>query len=230
METIHKKNDKLHIYVRQDKYKGELKSHNWVGRTYINGKQKVSSSGTTNLEEAIPILEKWFDELQTEKVAIKTESVPQEEVLTQNIENKPHNTEETITQNASQTSVNTKTKGVTLSMFEKLKNIKSSKSKGVTNDPPLNPSEKVKKNKLKNIFGNFFKSKVSKLSVAGEEIAGIDMTRDAVRVAQVSKGKDEKWILDKFSYRILDQDKISENLLEHKDYLSEEIELAISEP
>ena len=67
METIHKKNGRLHIYVRQDKYKGELKSHNWVGRTYINGKQKVSSSGTTNLEEAIPILEKWFDELQLEK-------------------------------------------------------------------------------------------------------------------------------------------------------------------
>ena len=66
METIHKKNGRLHIYVRQDKYKGELKSLNYVGRTFINGKQKVSSSGTTNLEEAIPILEKWFDELQLE--------------------------------------------------------------------------------------------------------------------------------------------------------------------
>ena len=65
METIHKKDGRLHIYVRQDKYKGELKSHNWVGRTYINGKQKVISSGTTDLEEAIPILEKWFDELRT---------------------------------------------------------------------------------------------------------------------------------------------------------------------
>ena len=42
METIHKKNGKLHIYVRQDKYKGELKSRNWVGRTYINGKQKAA--------------------------------------------------------------------------------------------------------------------------------------------------------------------------------------------
>ena len=48
----------------------------------------MSSSGTTNLEEAIPILEKWFDELQTEKLAKKIESVPQEEVLTQNLENK----------------------------------------------------------------------------------------------------------------------------------------------
>ena len=64
METIHKKNGRLHIYVRQDKYKGEIKSHNWVGRTYINGKQKIISSGTTNLEEAIPILEKWYDNLQ----------------------------------------------------------------------------------------------------------------------------------------------------------------------
>ena len=113
-------------------------------------------------------------------------------------------------------------------MLEKLKNIKFSKSESATNDPPPNPTKKVKKNKLKNIFENFFKSKVSKLSVAGEEIAGIDMTREAVRVAQVSKDKDEKWILDKFSYRMLDQDKISENLLEHKDYLSEEIELAMA--
>ena len=130
METIHRKNNKLHIFVRQDKYKGELKSNNWVGRSYINGKQKVSSSGTTNLEEAIPILEKWFDELQTEKVVKKTENVPQEEVLTQNIENKPQNTEETTTQdtqNDTETSVKSETKGVTLSMFEKLKNIKFSK-------------------------------------------------------------------------------------------------------
>ena len=148
METIHRKNNKLHIYVRQDKYKGELKSSNWVGRTYINGKQKVSSSGTTNLEEAIPILEKWFDELQTEKVVKKTENVPQEEVLSQNIENKSQNTEETITQDTksdNETSIKSETKGVTLSVLEKLKNIKFSKSKGKTNDPPVNSSEKEKK-------------------------------------------------------------------------------------
>ena len=63
-EVIHKKDGRLHIYIRQDKYKGELKSHNWVGRTYINGKQKIISSGTANLEEAVPILEKWYDDLQ----------------------------------------------------------------------------------------------------------------------------------------------------------------------
>ena len=31
-QVIHKKDGRLHIYVRQDKYKGELKSKNWVGR------------------------------------------------------------------------------------------------------------------------------------------------------------------------------------------------------
>ena len=53
--------------MRQDKYKGELKSRNWVGRLYIDGKQKISSSGTPNLEEAIPILEKWFDDVHKQK-------------------------------------------------------------------------------------------------------------------------------------------------------------------
>ena len=67
MDTIHKKNGRLHIYVRQDKYKGELKSHNWVGRTYIDGKQKIFSSSTTDLEKATSILEKWFDDLHSKK-------------------------------------------------------------------------------------------------------------------------------------------------------------------
>ena len=68
MDVIHKKNGKLHIYVRQDKYKGELKSDNWYGRTYIDGKQKIFSSGTTDLEKATSILEKWYDDLQAKKI------------------------------------------------------------------------------------------------------------------------------------------------------------------
>ena len=66
-EVIHKKDGRLHIYIRQDKYKGELKSKNWVGRLYIDGKQKISSSGTPNLDDAIPILEKWFDDVHANK-------------------------------------------------------------------------------------------------------------------------------------------------------------------
>ena len=35
-EVIHKKDGRLHIYVRQDKYKGELKSKNCTYFSYIH--------------------------------------------------------------------------------------------------------------------------------------------------------------------------------------------------
>ena len=235
METIHKKDGRLHIYVRQDKYKGELKSRNWVGRTYINGKQKVISSGTTNLEEAIPILEKWFDDLQIQK-ADNTEENP-----TNNSENQAQQKQmnnpaieqpsKNVVQEHSDTTddVQSSKKNVAMGMLDKLKNLKFSNLKGSKNSSESNvPGQTPKKNKAKELFQKFFQSKVSKMSVAGEEIAGLDITKEAVRVAQVSQDKDENWILDKFSYRLLDQEKITENILESKDYVAEEIELAMS--
>ena len=91
-KVIHKKEGRLHIYVRQDKYKGELKSKNWVGRLYVNGKQKISSSGTQNLEEAIPILEKWFD-----NVLLEAQSTQQQnEQKTQEKETKPEVTTQKV--------------------------------------------------------------------------------------------------------------------------------------
>ena len=239
METIHKKNGRLHIYVRQDKYKGEIKSHNFVGRTYIDGKQKVLSSGTPDLEKAIPILEKWFDELHLKK----NENIPViEQIVQQNNDSSNGNdtAKPPIDQKINDITISSTfpeehnvamqkpTKGLTIGMLEKLKNFKFSKSKI---DKPTNNNQfedKTDQKDKKSFFQKFFQSKVSKLSVAGEEIAGLDMTREAIRVAQVSQDKDEKWILDKFSYRLLDQEKISENILEHKDYLAEEIELAMS--
>ena len=252
METIHRKDGRLHIYVRQDKYKGELKSHNWVGRAYINGKQKVSSSGTRNVEEAIPILEKWYDDLiqeNPENVEENKQNQSKEILEPNNKAAAPQNNssnaedgkiavvnslntttidvndkEETI-----QSSIASTPKGITMNMLEKLKNIKFSKDSKETSDVAKSPiSNKDKLKKFKDTFQNLFASKVSKLSVAGEEIAGIDISREAIRVAQVSKGKDDKWILDKFSYRLLDQDKITENILDSRDYLAEEIELAMA--
>ena len=130
METIHKKDGRLHIYVRQDKYKGELKSHNWVGRTYINGKQKVISSGTTELEEAIPILEKWFDELQLQK----NESIEEKPTISpinqaQQTNNPPteQQAKETIKEPSfppPNGNIQNPKKNVAMGMLDKLKNIK----------------------------------------------------------------------------------------------------------
>ena len=238
MDTIHKKNGKLHIYVRQDKYKGELKSHNWVGRASINGKQKVSSSGTTNLEEAIPILEKWFDELQLEKnddnhvnKSIEEQNVTanQEQSTTSpaNVENEQNLSSGSKLEKPTDNKINKSVTGVTIGMLEKLKTFKFSKSNNANQDNNKQSNQVNKASKLKKVFQNFFQSKVSKLSIAGEEIVGLDITKEAIRVAQVSQDKDEKWILDKFSYRLLDAEKIGENILESKDYLAEEIKLAL---
>ena len=230
------KNGRLHIYVRQDKYKGELKSHNWVGRTYINGKQKVISSGTTNLEEAIPILEKWFDELQLQKTEnieenptnISENQAQQEQINNPAIEQPSKN----VVQEHSDTTddhIQSSKKNVKMGMLDKLKNLKFSNLKGSKNSSESNaPGQTPKKNKAKELFQKFFQSKVSKMSVAGEEIAGLDITKEAIRVAQVSQDKEENWILDKFSYRLLDQEKIPENILESKDYVADEISLAMS--
>jgi len=235
METIHKKDGRLHIYVRQDKYKGELKSHNWVGRTYLNGKQKVISSGTTNLDEAIPILEKWFDELQIEKkeniqenpVNVPENQTQQEQISTAAIEQP---SQEGVNKPSAPTvdgDIQNPKKNVVMGMLEKLKSLKN--LKGSKNSSDNNKSDQTpQKNKAKELFQKFFQSKVSKMSVAGEEIAGLDITREAIRVAQVSQDKEENWILDKFSYRLLDQEKMADNFLDNKDYIAEEIELVMS--
>ena len=235
METIHKKDGRLHIYVRQDKYKGELKSHNWVGRTYLNGKQKVISSGTTNLDEAIPILEKWFDELQIEKkeniqenpVNVPENQTQQEQISTAAIEQPP---QEAVNKTSAPTvdgDIQNPKKNVVMGMLEKLKSLKNLKGSKNSSDNNIS-NQTPQKNKAKELFQKFFQSKVSKMSVAGEEIAGLDITREAIRVAQVSQDKEENWILDKFSYRLLDQEKMADNFLDNKDYIAEEIELVMS--
>ena len=234
VETLHKKNGRLHIYVRQDKYKGELKSHNWVGRTYIDGKQKIVSSGTADLEKATLILEKWFDDLQTKKG--QKEAAP-------TIEDNITKTEDNIAKIEDDISVKDKNKEIShpnqkenippspevkTGVFDKLKNIKFSKQNFGKKEALSKTSVTAKKNKLQEKIKNFFKSKVSKMSVAGEEIVGIDIAPEAVHVAQVNRDKNDKWILDKFSYRLLDNEKIGDNLIESKDYLAEEITLALA--
>jgi len=238
MEMIHKKNGRLHIYVRQDKYKGELKSHNWVGRTYINGKQKIISSGTTNLEEATPILEKWYDDLQvsseqkdlssTENKAPKIEE-PSPKVVgakTEIYSNQTQTAKVTSPQNPQESTQTTESSS---SIFEKLKKIKIPKlSLGEKNASIVDSKKITKQNKFKNFLNSYFKSKLGKMSVTSEEVVGVDITPEAIRVAQVSKDKSDRWILDKYSYRLLDKEKIGDNLLDSKDYLSEEIPLALA--
>ena len=111
----------------------------------------------------------------------------------------------------------------------KLKNVKfalfpKSKIQGVDGNKSANSSL----SDLSKKFSDFFSSKISKINATTEEVVGIDISHEAIHVAQASKKSDEKWVLDKFSYRFLDQTKIKENLLDTPDYLVSEITLALA--
>ena len=224
-QVIHKKDGRLHIYVRQDKYKGELKSKNWVGRLYIDGKQKISSSGTTNLEEAIPILEKWFDDIQEESERLKNQTSETQVNENQNVTNENISpTEdkqkvetpivETQTQNQEPTAPVASNESTELNkqdqlkskitnIFGKLKDIKLKKP-SFANNLSKSSSNNSKIGNLKSKFESFFKSKLGKSSVQGEEILGVELANTEIRLVQVSSNKANQWVLDKFHIHPVD--------------------------
>ena len=259
-QVIHKKDGRLHIYIRQDKYKGELKSKNWVGRLYIDGKQKISSSGTPNLEEAIPILEKWFDDVHAEKEKeqnqpeqpslenVTTESTPEnlegtaaevipnetnlsnqqetivEENLTEKITETKQETQDNISINQTEVS-NDEEQSKVKNIFNKLKNIKfkaPSFGKQNTSSPKLN----FDKNKVKEKFNNFIKSKLGKKTAQGEEIVGVEITSNEIRLTQISSNKANQWVLEKFYVHPIDLPDDAA-IIDHEQKVSEELNIAL---
>ena len=236
MSIIHKSKDgRLHIYVRQDMYKGKLKSENWVGRTFVDKKQKVVSSGTKNLDEAKVILEKWYDDLVSGALESKnqenqhikektTETASTENISLEKAPEEP--VIETVSKPKVETVNNTKLKGLPkTSIIEKVKNIKFDLS--FLKKTKSKEGESKTESKLSKKVKSLFSEKISRASVAGEEVAGIDISPDAIRVAQITK-EGESWILDKVSTRLLQKDQVNNNILEAKDYISEEIKLALA--
>ena len=238
-EVIHKKDGRLHIYIRQDKYKGELKSKNWVGRLYIDGKQKISSSGTPNLEEAITILEKWFDDIHANKG--KEEQAPQEtiETIREQPSTPPEQTTPPVVETPKQTEPAAVAQNVvvpvenkeaseakiTSSILEKLKNIKFKKTTFSKQDlaPKVSASGK---SKFKQKIVSFLKARLGKKAVQGEEIVGIELTNKEIRLAQISTNKANQWILDKFFIHSIDlpDDAL---VLDNADKVSDELAIAL---
>ena len=227
-QVIHKKEGRLHIYVRQDKYKGELKSKNWVGRLYINGKQKISSSGTANLDEAIQILEKWFDDVHEESERLKNENNLTKNINQEATESSPTDTlsnNQINNQAQEQTTTQEQIKNKLSNIFGKIKEIKIKKPDFVKN---LNKSSfnKSKVANYKSKLENFFKSKLGKSSVQGEEIIGVELSNKEIRIAQVSSNKANQWVLEKLHIHPVDITDDS-TPIDNADKFSEELMLAV---
>ena len=239
-EVIHKKDGRLHIYIRQDKYKGELKSKNWVGRLYHDGKQKISSSGTPNLEEAIPILEKWFDDVvagkekekEIQEQPVKTEETSDQPETSTQIVNKEQTSQTTtlnepkidapiLNQSPEDEQENKKSK---FAFLDNIKNIKFKKPSFLEKSSVSKPS--LKTNELSKKVTSFFKSKIGKSAVKGEEIVGVEITNKEIRLAQVSTNKSNQWVLDKFYAHPVDLPDDA-NVLDNGEKLGAELTIAL---
>ena len=239
---ISTKDGRLHIYVRQDKYKGKLKSENWVGRTFYKGKQKVVSSGTTDLEEAKKILEQWYDDLISGKLDVNENSEKdlnndinlEQAVETSNTNNdqvsniKQEITKENQLQNNTSSKIPEEKKKKLFNFdLSSLKNLSSLKDKLSFKKDNLENKNNKKDNNNLSKFKKLFSEKISKANVAGEEIAGIDIGEDSIKIAQLSK-KESDWILEKISLRLLDKNKTADGIINAKDYVSEELKLGMA--
>ena len=266
-QVIHKKDGRLHIYVRQDKYKGELKSKNWVGRLYIDGKQKISSSGTQNLDEAIPILEKWFDDIHAESERLKRQSQENQTTSNNDVQSDTtkqnetqvstgNETQEVVTQKTTETlqtaepivnqsvekkidetsninnenikqenkSTTSTTKEKFSNLFGKLKNIKLKKPSLDGIKLPKSPT--IKKNNALTKALDFFKTKIGKSTIQGEEIIGVELSNKSIRLAQINADKSNQWVLEKFYTHKLDIPDES-SVLENAEKITAELVLAI---
>ena len=69
-------------------------------------------------------------------------------------------------------------------------------------------------------------SRVSKASVSGEEIVGVEITPKEIRIAQVSSNKSNQWILEKFYIHPVELPQDAQ-ILDHADKLGGELSIAL---
>ena len=92
--------------------------------------------------------------------------------------------------------------------------------------PDITPSTGDKPKK-ENFFSKLIKSRLGKSSVKGEEILGVDLTANEIRLAQISSNKANQWILDKFYVHKVDGLPDNATVLEHPDKIAEELTNAL---
>ncbi len=99
------------------------------------------------------------------------------------------------------------------------------KKKGATS-PEISPpaGEKPKK---ENFFSKFLKSRLGKSSAKGEEIVGVDLTSNEIRLAQISSNKSNQWVLEKFYCHKFDGIPENATVLEHPDKVADELKIAL---
>ena len=102
-------------------------------------------------------------------------------------------------------------------------NLFKKKTDGTPNIVPA-PSSSEKK---ESFFSKFFKNKLGKSSVQGEEIIGVDFSNNEIRLAQINADKSNQWILQKFYAHKFEGISEEANILDHQDKIADELKIAL---
>ena len=98
------------------------------------------------------------------------------------------------------------------------------KKKDAGEAPSVTPAPSGKK---ENFFQKLIKNRLGKSSVKGEQIVGVDLTTNEIRLAQISTNKANQWVLEKFYSHKFDDLPENSTVLEHPDKVADELKVAI---
>ena len=103
-------------------------------------------------------------------------------------------------------------------------NLFKKKPKGDENTPIPQSQDKKKK---EGFFSKFFKNRLGKSAVQGEEIVGVELTPTEIRLAQLSTDKANKWVLEKFFTHKIEGADSNSNVLDDPDKYGEQLQIAL---
>jgi len=99
---------------------------------------------------------------------------------------------------------------------------KKSKEEGAV--PKPGSSETKKKTSF---FDKYLKNRLGKSAVQGEEIVGVELNINEIRLAQLTNNKSNQWILDRFYVHKIEGMSEGATVLENPDKMADELKLAL---
>ena len=103
-------------------------------------------------------------------------------------------------------------------------NLFKKKPKGNENTPVPKAQDKKKK---ESFLSRFFKNRLGKSAVQGEEIVGVELTPTEIRLAQLSTDKANKWVLEKFFTHKVEGTDSNSNVLDDPDKYGDQLKIAL---
>ena len=97
--------------------------------------------------------------------------------------------------------------------------------KKVKSDAPVPKPEAG--NKKEGFFSKFLKNRLGKSTAKGEEIIGVELTPNEIRLSQVSNNKSNQWVLDKFHVHKFEGIPTGGTVLENPDKVADELKIAL---